>query len=302
MTAATEYVGVEGTGTFNQSGGTDTVTSEILLGFLPGSTGKYNLTGGTLILKSLARGEGTATFALGSGTLQASDTFTTAVPMTLTASGSSAKINTAGFPVTISSAISGAGGFTKIGANSLTISAANTYRGSTTVSEGNLNVTNTTGSATGTGAVTVLPGVTLSGDRHHYRVCHDEYGISSPGNGPGILTLNQAYLSNTSTFSVEVNGLTAGSEYDQLKTTGSIVLGGSLQLAFGAFTPTDGEMLFIINNTSTGNTDHTFQFTDNAKIGTFNGFDWYITYNANNTASPTLDGGNDVAIYAVFVP
>ncbi len=183
----------------------------------------------------------------------------------------------------------------------MTISAANTYRGSTTVSEGNLNVTNTTGSATGTGAVTVLPGATLSGTGiiTGYVTMN---GILSPGNGPGILTLNQAYLSNTSTFSVEVNGLTAGSEYDQLKTTGSIVLGGSLQLAFGAFTPTDGEMLFIINNTSTGNTDHTFQYTDNAKIGTFNGFDWYITYNANNTASPTLDGGNDVAIYAVFVP
>ena len=45
-----------------------------------------------------------------------------------------------------------------------------------------------------------------------------------------------------------------------------------------------------------------FQYADNAKLGMFDGFDWYITYNANNSASPSLDGGNDVAVYSVAVP
>jgi len=52
---------------------------------------------------------------------------------------------------------------TKVGAGSTTLSAANTYDGGTSISTGVLNVTNVAGSATGTGAVAVAAGATLSG-------------------------------------------------------------------------------------------------------------------------------------------
>jgi hypothetical protein len=62
-------------------------------------------------------------------------------------------------------------------------------------------------------------------------------------------------------------------------------------------------VLFLVNNTGLGVTTGTFQYADDAKIGTFDGFDWYITYDANNGGTPGLSGGNDVAIYsAVSVP
>ena len=64
----------------------------------------------------------------------------------------------------------------------------------------------------------------------------------------------------------------------------------------------DHDMLFIINNTGLGSTTGTFQYADNSKIGSFNGCDWFITYDANNIASPSLNGGNDVAIYNLVVP
>jgi fibronectin-binding autotransporter adhesin len=51
----------------------------------------------------------------------------------------------------------------KTGTGTAILSAANTYRGSTAISAGTLKVANTTGSATGSGAVTVNSGATLAG-------------------------------------------------------------------------------------------------------------------------------------------
>ena len=43
-----EYVGYEGAGTFTQTGGTNTITSDLHLGYNSGASGTYNLSGGTL--------------------------------------------------------------------------------------------------------------------------------------------------------------------------------------------------------------------------------------------------------------
>ena len=102
------------------------------------SSGVYNLNGGKLILKSLVAGSGTAAFNFGGGTMQASGSFTTTVPMTLTGAGGDATVDTAGYAVTFSSPLSGPGGLNKIGDNTLTLSAANAYAGNTTVSAGTL--------------------------------------------------------------------------------------------------------------------------------------------------------------------
>ncbi len=62
--------------------------------------------------------------------------------------------------------ISGAitnGGINKFGTGSLELTAANTYAGNTTVFQGRLVVNNTTGSATGTGAVSLQFGTALAG-------------------------------------------------------------------------------------------------------------------------------------------
>jgi len=52
---------------------------------------------------------------------------------------------------------------TKIGSGTFTLTGTNSYSGGTTVSNGTLLVNNTGSSATGTGAVTVVNGATLSG-------------------------------------------------------------------------------------------------------------------------------------------
>ena len=106
-------VGNQGAGTFRQTGGTHTVqTTTCLLGNYAGSHGTYDLEGGTLILKSLYRDAGAATFHFGGGTLQAGGTFSTTLPITLTGTGGDAVLDTAGYAVTFSGGLSGQGGLT----------------------------------------------------------------------------------------------------------------------------------------------------------------------------------------------
>jgi fibronectin-binding autotransporter adhesin len=194
------------------------------------------------------------------------------------------------------------GGLSKLGDGTLTLAGANTYTGDTIVSAGMLKFANTSGSATGSGSVMINAGATLSGTGTISGPVTIG-GTLAPGNSPGILTVNnKVTLQPSAIFNAEVFGLAAGTGYDALTTTGPVSLAGSLSLSFGNFTPTGNDVLFLVNNTGTSDTTGTFQYVDDAKLGTFNGFDWYITYHADNASSPRLDGGNDVAIYSVAVP
>jgi autotransporter-associated beta strand protein len=194
------------------------------------------------------------------------------------------------------------GSLTKTGAGVLTLSGANTYTGPTVVAAGTLNVGNVTGSATGSGGVSVHSGAVLTGSG----IINGPVAVAgtlSPGSSLGALTVNdQVTFQEGSTFSVDVNGLTAGSEYDQLITTGPVSLAGTLTLSFAGFTPTGHDVLFLIDNLGLGPTTGMFQYADNSLIGAFDGYDWYITYDANHGVSPNLNGGNDTAIYSFAVP
>ena len=107
----------------------------------PCASGTYSLTGGTLILKSLSKGSGTAAFNFGGGTLQANGTLSTSLPMTLTGTGGNANIDTAGYTITLSGQLSGPGGLNKIGLGTLILSGVNNYTGDTDVSAGVLSLT-----------------------------------------------------------------------------------------------------------------------------------------------------------------
>ena len=132
-----EFVGWNGTSIFTQSGGTNS-PSFLYLGFMPGSSGTYNLNGGLLVVWSLSPGSGTAAFNFNGGTLQASGSFSTTLPMTLGTSGGGAAFDTAGYAVTLSGSLSGPGSLTKVDSGTLTLSASNSYTGDTIVDNGKL--------------------------------------------------------------------------------------------------------------------------------------------------------------------
>jgi fibronectin-binding autotransporter adhesin len=178
-----------GTGTINQTGGTITnTTTDFWLGEV--ANGTWNMSGGTNYLGNLIICEGTgiassmnlnggflsvgtissaqpvassATLNLNGGAIQASGSTTSFINNLTSASMQSGgvTIDTQGFTVTIPQALTdgGGGGLIKLGSGSLTLSGANTYTGSTIVSNGTLF---TTTASTGGGNYIISDGAVLS--------------------------------------------------------------------------------------------------------------------------------------------
>ncbi len=131
--------------------------------------------------------------------------------------------------ITESNAISGTGSLLQIGSGTTTLTAANTYSGGTTVSTGMLLVDNTTGSGTGSGAVSVASGATLGGTGAIGGSTTLASGsILAPGNTAGTLTVNSG---------LTLNNNTAGSLlFDLGSISDKVVVGGTLTLNNQDFT------------------------------------------------------------------
>jgi len=128
-------------------------------------------------------------------------------------------------------------------------------------------------------------------------------GPLSVGNSPGTATVSggNLTLTDSASFVVEVNGLTAGSQYDQLIVSGgNITLAGDLVVQPGPFTANAWDVVYLISNTS-GTTSGVFQYADDTFVDVFAGKRWFITYDAD-LDNLLLSGGNDVALYAVPEP
>ncbi|OPZ24759.1 MAG: hypothetical protein BWZ02_02770 [Lentisphaerae bacterium ADurb.BinA184] len=67
----------------------------------------------------------------------------------------------------------------------------------------------------------------------------------------------------------------------------------------GSFTANAWDVVYLINNTS-GTTSGVFQYADDTFVDVFAGKRWFITYDA--VLDGALNGGNDVALYAVPEP
>ena len=147
LSAGSEYVGNNGSGTFTQSGGTNAVGS-LFLAEYTGSAGTYNLSGGLLTLGYLNEGIGAAVFNISGGTFQAGTSYVqTLWPIVLSMAGSNGVFDTQGNSMTLSGSLSGPGGLRKIGSGTLTLTNSNTYTGTTVVSNGTLILVNTAGLA-----------------------------------------------------------------------------------------------------------------------------------------------------------
>ncbi len=268
------------------------------------SIGQIVQGGGTLRFGTITKGNGGAVYTMNSGTianLAGFDAQNVNVPISLDTAGTHTVNVEAGQRMTFETAagFSGAGTLAKLGDGSLILNGTNSHAGATSVDAGTLLVH---GSITGS-AVTVNNGGTLGGNGSiTAAVTVNSGGIIAPGASAGQLDTGDLTLAAGSAFSVELGGLTAATQYDQLNVTGGITLGGALGISLiNAFTPGAGDLFWIGLNDGTDDITGTFSnvpITDAlAKSGgvTFGGIDYTVYYGADSTTN-ALTGGNDILV------
>jgi len=153
---------------------------------------------------------------------------------------------------------SGSGSMTKIGNGTLTLRGANTYSGGTIVTGGRLVIENLAGSATGTGAITVIDGGVLGGSGIAagpvtLGTGNNQFGGIAPGiktGTPTTLTLNgQLTFKSDSTFTWNMNSDTVTA--DLVVARGVAIEGGTFYAYdLGNVKLPTGTVLTVIRNTS----------------------------------------------------
>jgi autotransporter-associated beta strand protein len=133
--------------------------------------------------------------------------------------------------VTYAGVISGAGALAQRGGGSLSLTQANTYEGGTTVSAGRLLANNASGSATGTGAVTLQGGLLGGTGSVGGAVTANAGGGLAPGGSVGTLTVSALTLNDGATNSFEFSA-TPANDQALVTTSDGLVLNGG---AFGLY-------------------------------------------------------------------
>lgn len=114
----------------------------------------------------------------------------------------------------VSGAIGGTGGLWKNGTGTLTLTGANSYTGNTNIEAGKLVVNGSLASS-----VRILKNGTLGGTLSIGGNLTN-LGTLAPGNSPGTLTVNGNYV-EAGTLDIEVWGLAAGTQHDQVVVSGT---------------------------------------------------------------------------------
>ncbi|MFQ0812354.1 hypothetical protein AVM02_03015 [Brucella anthropi] len=216
-----------------------------------------------------------------------------------TTPGNIATLDTNGHNVTVSGAISGVGSLTKAGANTLTLTANNTYTGMTRVEKGTLQVGDGGASGDLAGAVTVDAGATLAFDRDTYAFQHKISGAGSVeqrGSGTLTLTEDNDYSGGTS---IAGGTLKVASDKKLGAISGDLTLNGGIFENMAAFTGQNAMQrnIEMDANGSTLQTDQDLELRgslggngDFAKTGT-----GQLTLAADNndwTGMATIDAGS----------
>lgn len=251
-----EYVGRNGTGTFTQTGGTNTISIDsgnmdygLYLGYGSTGHGTYNLVNGTLGSYHMTVGRnGTGVFNQSGGVADISEYYGGPRPASAgyealiggklwlgdQASGQGT-YNLSGGSLTTSNAVvgvSGNGEFNQSGGthtvnDTLTLAQNAGSIGVYTLSGGLLDVINV---IVNTGGTFNLNGGVLDVDTFTGNLINNG-GTIAPGSSPGTTNIFGDYSQLAGTYAVEIAGTGPG-EYDLLNVSGTATLGGILDVSF----------------------------------------------------------------------
>ncbi|KAB1071169.1 FG-GAP-like repeat-containing protein [Methylobacterium planeticum] len=182
------------------------------------------------------------------------------------------------------------GSLTVDGAGTLILTGTNTYTGPTEVKAGTLIVDGSIVSP-----VTVGSGATLGGHGSTGTVTIQSGGTLSPGNSPGLLSTKDLSLASGSVLKEEIGG-TATGQFDQLKVTGMVAVGGAtLDLhAFGSFVSVRGDSFVFIDNDGTDAVFGSFAGLSEGASLSLGARSYQISYHGGD--------GNDVVLTDVTRP
>jgi len=142
----------------------------------------------------------------------------------------------------------GAGGDVRFQGN-VTLTGDNTYTGNTEVTSGRLLAENLSGSATGTGAVTVKSNATLGGNGQiSGDVTIQSSGNLKPGASAGTLTLNHDLtVQDFGKVTFELGGMGLG-DYDRIVGMNNLLMSGTIELTLiNSFDPQNGDIFDLMD-------------------------------------------------------
>jgi autotransporter-associated beta strand protein len=267
------YDASRGTGTLTVSG-TGALNCGVLdvsRAIISGTIGVVNLNGGTITASRVGTATAnqsasstgcSATFNFNGGTLKASgnagnffqgSTVAPIIPIVSIVKAGGAKIDDGGFAISILEPLQhdstlGAtldGGLTKLGAGTVTLTAANVFTGPTVVSNGTLAVNGTSLRS----VVTVQSAGTLAGTGATTNVTVNLGGAIAPGVPGAIGTLTVSNATLLGSANMDINKATATN--DVLKAT-TITLGGTLNVTNLAGMLASGDSFKLFNATLSG--------------------------------------------------
>jgi hypothetical protein len=143
----------------------------------------------------------------------------------------------------------------------------------------------------------ISPGETLSGEGS-IQANLTNAGTVSPGTSPGTITVDGNYTQeSTGTLSIELGGLTAGSEHDQLVITGSADLDGILEVnLIDPFTPGLNDTFTIMTYGSrTGRFDELHLADLSAGLG------WQIEYGLEELTLHVVDASASISGTVIYI-
>lgn len=215
--------------------------------------------------------------------------------------------NTANTTQTFSGIISGDGSVSRSAsdvndAGTTIFTGDNTYTGGTTVNRGTLRVNNTSGSGTGTGAVTVGTGGTLAGIGAIRGDVTVNGGTLAAGNSIGTLNLGSSLTLTSGTFEWEYSDTPAA---DLVNVNGALSIASVVTLTgfdLGSSVLAGGLKFVVISYATAGAPGTFFGMADDTLV-TLDGQDFIINY--NDTSAGSVNGGlyaNAVTVTTVAVP